>query len=137
MAQYPMKTKTGRARRKRVLNNDETLNSEVEVKLYQLNTALAAPFMRDGVFAFRLAFDTYGGPKPKKRDKKVCPIITLEADQIVQTENETAQLMIENFSVPTGTVRNGVTRPGGSLFTDVTATENTYDVDLDAVFDSI
>ena len=137
MAQYPKKTKAGRARRKRVLDNDETLNPEIEVKLYQLNTALAAPFMRGGIFSFRIAFDTYGGAKPKKRDRKLCPIIELTSDQIIQTENETAQTILENFAVPTGTVRNGATRPGGLLFTDVTATETTYDVDLDAIVDAL
>jgi len=137
MALYPKKEKTPKIRRKRVLDNVETESSEIDVKLYQLNTELAAPFMRNGAFIFRVAFDSYVGGVPKRRDKSVCPLIQLTADQVVQTENETAQAMIENFIVPTGTIRNGETRPGGSLFTDVTATETTYDVDLDALFDAV
>jgi hypothetical protein len=137
MAQFDKKEKTPKLRRTRVLDNDETLNSELDVKLYQLNTALAEPFMRNGVFIFRVAFDSYMNGNPKRRDKSLCPLISLAADQIVQTENETAQRMLENFTVPTKTVRNGETRTGGHLFTDVTATETTYDIDLDAIFDAV
>ena len=43
--------------------------------------------------------------------------------------------MIEQFSVPQKTERNGKKNSAGKLFKDVTSTETEYHVDLDELFD--
>jgi hypothetical protein len=125
------------ARRVRVLDNDATAGSTLIVKLYKLDAALAEPFLRDGQFSFRIAFDKYIDGLPKMMHRSRCPIISMDPNAILQTENETAQRMLENFSVPTKTVRNGETRPAGKVFIDVTSTETSYDIDLDEIFDTV
>lgn len=137
MAKLPIKESSDIPRRVEVQDNPETLTSTVAVKLYALNAELAEPFIRDGQFSFRIAFDKYVGGLPKAMHRSRCPVISMLPTDVLQTENETAQRMLENFIVPTKTVRNGETRPGGHLFIDVTETETEYDKDLDAIFDAI
>jgi len=137
MAKLPVKVASDRTRRVRVLDNAETEAATIGVKLYKLNAELAAPFIRDGKFSFRIAFDKIVNGKPKMMHRSRCPVIAISEDEVVQTENETAQRMLENFIVPTKTVRNGATRQGGHLFEDVTATATEYDIDLDATFDAV
>jgi hypothetical protein len=130
----PKKTKTGKERH--VVMTNKTLSETIDVKLYQLDAEKAAPFMRDGQFSFRLAFDGQDKNKRWRRfHKSRCPLISVTADEVLQTENETAQRMIEQFSVPQKTERNGEKRPAGKFFKDVTATETEYHVDLDEIFD--
>jgi hypothetical protein len=132
----PMKEASGKIRR--VTIQDQSLPETIPVKLYRLNAELAAPFLRAGQFSFRVAFDRLlADNKIKIMQRSQCPVITINPDSILQTENETAQRMIEKFIVPTKTVRNGETRAAGNLFVDVTATENEYDIDLDVIFDGV
>jgi len=135
MAKLPVKIASDKERR--VFVEDQSLSDTIPVKLYQLNETLAAPFMRDGKFQFRVAFDRIQDDTLKFFERTKCPIIQISPEEVLQTENETAQRMLENFIVPTNTVRNGATREAGHLFVDVTATETEYDVDLDAIFDSV
>lgn len=137
MAKLPVKESSGIPRRVRVLDNVETDTETMVVKLFALDVELAEPFLRDGKFSFRIAFDKYVSGVPKVMHRSRCPVIEMLPTDVLQTENETAQRMLENFTVPTKTVRNGETRPGGHLFIDVTETETEYDKDLDAIFDAI
>lgn len=138
MAKKPKKAKTNKARKVVVTGNADYQAGELDVKLYQLNETLATPFMRGGEFSFRVAFDRdEGGGKFKQFNKNRCPVITVLPTDVLQTENETAQRMIEHFTVPTNTKRNGNSRPAGNLFIDVTETETEYDIDLDEIFDAV
>lgn len=132
----PKKQKTHKPRKVRVL--DKTFTSELDVKLYALNQSLAEPFMRNGKFSFRIAFDKLdGNNRLQVLSKSKCPVITIDPTDVLSTENGTAQRMLENFIAPNKTARAGQTRPTGHLFTDVTGTENQYDVDLDAIFATV
>lgn len=137
MAKQPVKSASSIPRRMRVLDNTETEDTFIPVKLYQLNATLAAPFMREEQFSFRIAFDKIIAGVPKMMHRSRCPIISMLPNEVLQVENETAQRMLENFIVPTKTVRGGVTRQEGHLFEDVTATATEYDIDLDAIFDTV
>jgi hypothetical protein len=64
------------------------------------------------------------------------PVLTVPVGGVVQTENEIAQAMIENFKVPQNTRRNGQAHPPGYMFDDVTGTGAPVDVDLDPIFES-
>jgi hypothetical protein len=135
-AKKPKKTKKNKPRK--VTISDKTQGSTIDVKLYALNQAVAEPFMRDGQFSFRVAFDKTNLTGPLVvYGKNKCPVISMAPDDVLQCENETAQRMIENFIAPNNTLRNGVARTGGKMFADVTGTENQYDIDLDAIFDAV
>jgi hypothetical protein len=120
----------------------KTLSEKIEVKLYQLDGELAVPYMRDGTFSFRVAFDGVGKKGEWRRfHRSKCPLISVTETDILQTENETAQRMLEQFSVPQKTFRStakgeaGKARPAGKFFIDVTKTETQYNIDLDEIFD--
>ena len=137
MAKLPIKAPSDIPRRVVVSDNPETESETLDVKLYALDAELAEPFLRDGKFSFRIAFDMYVSGMPKAMHRSRCPVIEMLPTDVLQTENETAQRMLENFIVPTSTVRNGATRESGHLFVDVTETETEYDIDLDAIFSAI
>jgi hypothetical protein len=132
MAKKNKKTASGKDRR--VSLKEKVGSTKIEVKLYQLNKTLAEPFMRNGQFSFRLSFDAELKGRFHRFNKGRCPVITVLPTDVLQTENETAQRMIELFSVPQKTSRDGVVNPAGRLFNDVTSTENKYDIDLDEIF---
>lgn len=114
-------------------------------KRYKLQTALAAPMARGANFQFKLAYglaQADGSTRIVNTRSPNCPIITIgKTGTVVQTTNEIAQRMLENFIVPQKTKR-GVgnappkRRPAGNLFVDVTSTVPTADVDLDPFFTS-
>lgn len=133
-AKKKKKVGVNKVRRVRVLNKERFNTETVDVRLYKLNSELAAPFVSDGLFRFRVAFDKTEDGIHKFCSKSRCPLISIPVDAVIQTENETAQRMIEHFAVPTRTERNGKKRKEGLLFQDVTATTDEYDVDLDSVF---
>ena len=105
------------------------------VKKYQLVTDKAEPFAREGIFKFQVRYDLTEDGATRIVALKKAPVISIPADGgVVQTENETAQTMIENMTAPNKTLRNGVARTSGLLFTDVTVQDPTADVDLDEYF---
>lgn len=129
----PKKEATGKVRH--VAITAKPKSGTIEVKLYALDAELAAPFMRNDVFTFRIAFDaTDANGKFRRFHVGRCPFIGIKVGEVIQTENETAQRMIENFIVPTNTSRNGEKRKGGHFFKDVTQSANDYDLDLDEQF---
>lgn len=134
MAKIKMKKASGRVRKLQVI--DQNLPGTIEVKLYRLNAKLVVPFLRNSRFGFRVPFDVVekDGSVTRRHVSK-CPVIQITVDQVVQTENETAQRAIEMFIVPQNTLRNGSKHAGGNIFEDVTKTETGFDVDLDEIFE--
>jgi hypothetical protein len=107
------------------------------VKQYRL-TGKAAPFVRGGSFQFKVRFErTDPGGTRRIVALKRAPVITMPVGGVVQTENEIAQAMLENFRAPTKSRRNGQAHPSGLLFDDVTGTGAPVDVDLDPMFASV
>jgi hypothetical protein len=129
----PKKDRTGKTRHTAI--SSKKLSAIVEVKLYQLDATVAAPFMRSDKFSFRVAFDgTDKDGRFLRYHRSKCPLITVTADEVLQTENETAQRMLEQFCVPQRTLRDGRKRPSGTFFKDVTETAKQYDTDLDDIY---
>ena len=134
-AKKPKKEKTGKKRCVEITSKVQS--KTIDVKLYQLDAELAAPFMRDGKFSFRVAFDdTDKDGRFRRYRPSHCPLISVTAADVLQTENETAQRMLEHFLVPQKTEREGKKHKAGKIFKDVTVTANQYDVDLDDIFTS-
>jgi hypothetical protein len=135
-AKFQTKERTGKQRH--VTFTGEPKSETVEVKLYQLNAELAEPYMRDGKFSFRVAFDDTDKDGRFTRYNLVrCPLISIAKSDVLQTENETAQRMLERFCAPQNTLRNDKKRKAGNLFNDVTASVKEYNVDLDDVFTKV
>lgn len=128
------KDDSGKTRKIKFL--DKQLSDIVSVKLYQLDAAVAHPFVENGKFSFRVGFNSERNGVFTIHPKNRCPVISVETDDILQTENETAQRFIEGFSVPQSTERNGNKHASGKFFSDVTKRENSYSIDLDEIFNS-
>lgn len=106
------------------------------IKKYRV-TPKAAPFLRGGDFSFRVRFSqpqSGGGIKILSKDK--CPILTVKQQGVVQTSNEVAQRMIENFKVPTITRRNNVGFEDGAIFEEYSGPLDA-DLNLDPIFESV
>lgn len=134
MAKKPKKQKSNKPRWVSVTDNPGS--PTIDVKLYRLIPAIAAPYMRGGTFSFKVAFDRVAD-SIRRVSKDRCPIITIQPNDVLQTENETIQRVIERFHSPQKTERNGSKRPEGFFFEDVTDTETEYDIDLDEIVDAI
>lgn len=101
-----------------------------EAKRYEM-TNKANPFLRGDDLQFKLRYERPEGDSKRIVAARNAPIITCPKNGVIQTTNETAQRMIENYHAPTNTKRNGVARPPGAMFEDVTATTAPEDVDVD------
>lgn len=89
-------------------------------------------YTEEGIFRFRVGFDRDGGKSIFAPG--LCPVITVQDTDVVQTTNATAQTYLLAFRIPRGLTRNGQKPPQGPVWLDVTDTHPIANVDLDPYF---
>lgn len=106
-------------------------------KYYQLTDKTDA-FEQDGNFRCRVGFEQTADGVKRIFNQRKCPTLVIpHPSGVVSTSNEMAQQFLERFVTPSRTKRDGVPRPSGPAFTDVTDSPPPVDVDLDPIFDGV
>jgi hypothetical protein len=90
------------------------------------------PYVRGGQYVFHCGFDKDNGKTIYA--PKLCPQITVQSTDIVQTTNATAQVYLAQAHIPQGMSFNGVRPPNSPIWLDVTNTHPVANVDLDPYF---
>jgi len=107
-------------------------------KKYQLTEeAKASHYVQGGVFKFRVSYEKIKGSRKTIFGQKNSPVIEMSPEDILSTENETAQDRLVKFTLPNRTYRNGVNQnPEGVhlFFKDVTDSEKEATLDLDTEY---
>lgn len=103
----------------------------------------AAPYARPKAggapeFKFRVRFGQSVPEGERIAGLSRSPVISMRLNEVIQTTNELAQFFLERMTAPNNTFRGiggapPINRVGGLLLEDVTATEPSFDVDLDAL----
>jgi hypothetical protein len=106
---------------------------------FQVTTEGAQFADGEGNILFRTAFSRTSGGSTKYFNQRHCPVITIVASDVLQTEDDWATGNLEKMGVPNRTLRGGVRKDPGLMFDDVTATTTEEDVtvDLDTIFNQV
>lgn len=106
------------------------------LKRYKLTDKADWWYDQGKAFGFQIGYQVDGpGNTTIYRSQRKCPPIMVEdKNHVIGTTNQRAQDLLKTMSVPTKTVRNGESKPGGSLFTEITEGEPSVDIDLDEIF---
>lgn len=89
-------------------------------------------YTESGQFTFRTGFDRDNGKCIC--GPQLCPKITIQDTDVVQTTNQVAQDYLLAFRIPQGISVNGYRPPAGPVWIDVTAIIPVANVDLDPYF---
>lgn len=107
-------------------------------KRYRLTNAAHTAHGAPATFSFRIGYEKVEGAGRRYVGQKNAPIVTIVLGEVVRTDNEHAQLCLEQFRVHDRTLRNGVRRatPGTPtlVFEEVSGSAVPSDTNLDAVF---